>query len=421
LAGANLTGTGMLVGTPEYMSPEQIGGQPVDGRSDLYSLGVVLYQMLTGYVPFGGEDTSAILFAQMNKPPTPPSRLTALVTPAVEAVVLRALSKSPQDRYASAMQLFREFAQAVTGTNAPQSVTPPPTHVAPATPSPVFVPAPTLTAPTALPAASLPSASLGAPSRAYLGLWALVVGVGVLGLVAVIVAVLLATGVLGPGGGLRGIGSVSATDTPTRRVPAATATATAGAVVPAASPTRAPASATPLPPPTRTATRAPPSATVAPTQAVSPTATLTRPAATPTARPPTRPAVTAAPTATPTTDEPRAVTMQAPAAGASFKSSVITFKWTGGALKAGEHFVVQIIPTLSEKKGDCMTEGDYGSSGYQYSPPLTTHEWTKDIMAIAAGMTKPCAGRIEWRVHVMDAAGNVVQSTPRVHFVWNPL
>jgi hypothetical protein len=117
-------------------------------------------------------------------------------------------------------------------------------------------------------------------------------------------------------------------------------------------------------------------------------------------------------------NEPRAVTLYSPSNGAQFKSSVITFKWSGGALQPGETFIVAIIPMQADK-GGCTP--DYGSAGLQYSPPLTDHEWTTDITAVPRGKSKPCAGRIEWQVHVRDANGNTIQSTPRAYFDWNPL
>jgi hypothetical protein len=122
-------------------------------------------------------------------------------------------------------------------------------------------------------------------------------------------------------------------------------------------------------------------------------------------------------------NEPRTVTLQSPSLGALSKSSTITFKWTGGALQPGETFLVEVIPIRAEKKGECVEESDYGSNGRQYSSSLTAHEWTTDIAAVPSGKYKPCAGRIEWRVHIRDSAGNLIQSlsTPRGYFVWNPL
>jgi len=121
--------------------------------------------------------------------------------------------------------------------------------------------------------------------------------------------------------------------------------------------------------------------------------------------------------------EPRTMTLQSPSLGALFKSSTITFRWTGGALQPGETFIVEVIPIKAEKKGECVEESDYGPNGHQYSPPLTAHEWTTDIAAVPTGRYKPCAGRIEWRVHIRDSAGNIIGSlsTPRAYFVWNPL
>ncbi len=92
-----LTRPGQTVGTPVYMAPEQAAGLPTDGRTDLYSLGVVLYEMVTGRAPFEGN-TPQVLHAHVYEPPLPPSSL-AEVSPAMEAIILRALAKDPADRF----------------------------------------------------------------------------------------------------------------------------------------------------------------------------------------------------------------------------------------------------------------------------------------------------------------------------------
>ncbi len=109
----HLTRTGMLVGTPEYMSPEQARGEEVDARSDLYSLGIVAYEMLTGRVPFGGTTPHAVLHQQIYEPPPSPAALHPQATGPVEAVLLRALAKKPEDRYPTAGGLAQALNQAV--------------------------------------------------------------------------------------------------------------------------------------------------------------------------------------------------------------------------------------------------------------------------------------------------------------------
>ena len=101
-ADSEMTQTGTIVGTVQYLSPEQAEGRPVDHRSDLYSTGIVLYELLTGQVPFDGEAPIAIAIKQFNEPPVPPGQLEPGIPPALEAVVMRALEKDPERRFQSA-------------------------------------------------------------------------------------------------------------------------------------------------------------------------------------------------------------------------------------------------------------------------------------------------------------------------------
>jgi serine/threonine protein kinase len=108
--GAPLTRIGQIIGTPQYMAPEQIGGKDVDERADVYALGCVLYAMLAGRPPFvGSSDDLDVLYRQVHEPAEPVTRLASHVTPQLEAVVMRALEKDPAQRF----QSCREFARAL--------------------------------------------------------------------------------------------------------------------------------------------------------------------------------------------------------------------------------------------------------------------------------------------------------------------
>ena len=104
-----LTATGTVIGTPAYMAPEQALGQPIDARTDLYSVGVVLYELLTGHVPFDAESPPAVLMQQAYVAPPPPRQLNPDLSPAVEGALLRALAKNPAERYQNARAMSEEL------------------------------------------------------------------------------------------------------------------------------------------------------------------------------------------------------------------------------------------------------------------------------------------------------------------------
>lgn len=109
---SEMTQTGAIVGTVQYLSPEQANGHPVDRRSDLYSAGIVLYELLTGHVPFDGEAPVSIALKHVNERPVPPGQLRPGIPPALEAVVLRALEKDPNLRFQSAEEFIAALEQA---------------------------------------------------------------------------------------------------------------------------------------------------------------------------------------------------------------------------------------------------------------------------------------------------------------------
>ena len=115
-AGASdMTQTGSIMGTAQYLSPEQAQGLAVSAASDLYAVGIILYEMLTGRVPFDGESAVTIALKQVGEAPVPPSVVNPQVPPALEAVVLRALEKDPADRFGDADAFIAALADAAAG------------------------------------------------------------------------------------------------------------------------------------------------------------------------------------------------------------------------------------------------------------------------------------------------------------------
>jgi len=114
-AGETVTQTAAMLGTAQYLSPEQAQGQDVDFRSDLYSLGCCLYEMLTGTVPFRGATPVAIVYRHVREDPSPPRLLNPDVPPSLEAVCLKAMAKRPEDRYQTAAEFRADLERARAG------------------------------------------------------------------------------------------------------------------------------------------------------------------------------------------------------------------------------------------------------------------------------------------------------------------
>ncbi|HEX7607269.1 MAG TPA: serine/threonine-protein kinase, partial [Usitatibacter sp.] len=99
------TMTGLILGSPRYMSPEQVIGKAIDSRSDIFSLGVVLYEALTGVAPFDGDNVNAIMYATVNTTPPPPSAHNRAVPPMLDLIVAKAMAKLLEDRYQAVKEL----------------------------------------------------------------------------------------------------------------------------------------------------------------------------------------------------------------------------------------------------------------------------------------------------------------------------
>jgi serine/threonine protein kinase len=145
---AALTQSGAGVGTPEYMSPEQCRGTSVDARSDIYALGVMLYEMLTLHTPFEADNYTALAHSHIYEPVPLPSRYNPRISPAVQSVILKALEKTPADRFQKATDMATALEQAVAAqtpvavsSGRPPLPAPHPAPIShPAGPPPVFCP-----------------------------------------------------------------------------------------------------------------------------------------------------------------------------------------------------------------------------------------------------------------------------------------
>jgi hypothetical protein len=113
--------TSHVMGTPSYMSPEQVKGRAVDGRSDIFSLGVMLYEMTAGEKPFPGQNITTVIYKIVNEDPVPPRQIDPSIHPGISAVVMKALAKEPEQRYQSCREMLEDLrnyrAQGIAGGN----------------------------------------------------------------------------------------------------------------------------------------------------------------------------------------------------------------------------------------------------------------------------------------------------------------
>ncbi len=269
LSGNTMTLSGGMVGTPAFMSPEHGLGENSDERSDIYSMGVILYQMLTGRLPFDGDTPVAIILKHVRDPLTPPSIFNPSIPPALEQIVMKAMAKDPEERYQSAAEMLADI-NAFAAQLDPAQLVPPRLPEAPARTTTRTV--------TEHPALRTPVARRRLPF-----------GIGtalLIGIIGIIGALSFANGEVPLLGiALRASETPSSTPSPT---PSATLTSTSSptathtmTVTPSHTPTPSTPSATPSHTPTFTRTPTlTPTATLTPT----PTATLT-PSNTPTPTP----------------------------------------------------------------------------------------------------------------------------------------
>lgn len=139
LNASQITTTGQLLGTPAFMPPEQFTGAPLDGRADLFSLGVILYWMATGDKPFSGDTITAVSYKIVHSDPAPPRKINPAVPPGLELIIMRCLEKDPSRRYPTGEALAADLASARAGRELMQTTTMPRgTIVPPSMPMPQF-------------------------------------------------------------------------------------------------------------------------------------------------------------------------------------------------------------------------------------------------------------------------------------------
>ena len=169
---ASQTASGMVSGTPAYMSPEQARGDSIDHRTDIYSLGIVLYEMLAGRVPFEADSSLTVIYKQINDPPPPISG----ISPAVQKVIDRALTKKPEDRYPTSSNMAVDFYLAIGMSREAETIINALPEEAKSVHSNVYGSAPQIAAPQAQMTASRKNVWIGVGAFFVIGLITLLIG-----------------------------------------------------------------------------------------------------------------------------------------------------------------------------------------------------------------------------------------------------
>ncbi len=306
-----LTGSGVGIGTPAYMSPEQGQGLAVDGRTDVYSLGIILYEMLTGRVPYEADTPMAVVVKHITGPLPPPRSLNPAISPAVERVILKALARDPADRFPRAGALVEALEAALSQARQEPTAVPPPAPVPlpqmqpsaqpPSAQPPLGIGMPATQAPVSWPTVTPPVPARAKQSNTLIFAMIGMVGLALVGSVLLIVVLLVvmrpgaptsdATSVLLMTPTLPAMVAVVPTNTPLPAVRATQAPQAPQATAPAALPAPIPqATSNPTPTPLPTSTSRPADTPLAPTY--TPTAL---PSAQPPIGTPTPPSVAATP------------------------------------------------------------------------------------------------------------------------------
>ncbi len=171
---ATMTQTAAVIGTAQYLSPEQARGETVDARSDIYSAGCLLYELLTGRPPFQGDSPVSVAYQHVREAPVPPSQLDAEVTPAMDNIVLKSLAKDPADRYQTAAEMRADIGRLLAGQEVHAHPLPPTVAV----PAAVAAEATAVMAPAGY--ASPEPAPADQPRKRHVGLIAFLVSLAVL-------------------------------------------------------------------------------------------------------------------------------------------------------------------------------------------------------------------------------------------------
>ncbi len=345
---ALLTAAGAAVGTPEYMSPEQAQGAAVGPASDIYALGIVLYEMLAGQRPFVAPTTPALLHMQVYEPPPPIRSRMPDLSPKIEGVINRVLAKQPAQRYRTAAELVAALSAIPASrsgkTPATRSPTPRPRPLTPHSPAPAALPKVSAETGTAILSPSPPEK---APAKPRAGRPILFWAATAASLAVVLVLAVLLSGTrparpteqMLARASEQTASAVSAQKAPSQLVPSSTLVLTTStSALPQASPTATPSRTAALPQAAAT------EAAVAPSVTQSLTTTPTRIVAPPTPTPTVSHTATAVPTPPPAKTVPAgAPILIAPAEDADLTGRItFTWQWNGAPLAENQGFEVRI-------------------------------------------------------------------------------